>query len=72
MYIAAIPALTGLLAGLRPIMDYIEARYVSHVPLAILSASLEICALLIVAIGIILQNLSNTERRLSELARLRS
>ena len=72
MYIAAIPALTGLLAGLRPIMDYIETRYVTHVPLAILSAALEICALLIVAIGIILQNLSNTERRLSELARLRS
>lgn len=72
LYIAAIPGLTGFLFGTRPILDYLDSRYVSHVPLAILSASLEICALLILAIGVILQNLSNTERRLFELARLRS
>jgi len=72
LYIAAIPSLTGLLFGTRPILDYLDSRYVSHVPLAILAASLEICALLIVTIGVILQNLSNTERRLFELARLRS
>jgi glycosyltransferase involved in cell wall biosynthesis len=70
MSLSSAPALLGLLFGLQPILDYLQYRFVSHVPLAILSASLEICALLLVAIGIILQNLNNVERRMFELSRL--
>lgn len=69
---ASIPGFLGFACGVIPIMDYVETRYVSHVPLAVLSAALEICALLLLCIGIVLQNLANTERRLFEIIRLRT
>lgn len=69
---ASIPGLLGFACGVIPITDYLETRYVSHVPLAVLSAALEICALLLLCIGIVLQNLTNTERRLFEIMRLRT
>jgi glycosyltransferase involved in cell wall biosynthesis len=69
---ALAPGVLGLACGVIPVMDYLETRYVSHVPLAVLSAALEICALLLLCIGIVLQNLANTERRLFEIIRLRT
>lgn len=69
---ALVPGCLGFLCGFFPIMDYVENRYVSHVPLAVLSAALEICALLLLCIGIVLQNLANMERRLFEISRLRT
>jgi glycosyltransferase involved in cell wall biosynthesis len=69
---SSVPSLLGFACGVIPIMDYVETRFVSHVPLAVLSAALEICALLLLCIGIVLQNLANTERRLFEIIRLRT
>jgi glycosyltransferase involved in cell wall biosynthesis len=44
----------GLAAGWYPITDYLNTRYVSHVPLALLAAALEILAVLFLGIGLIL------------------
>lgn len=44
----------GLVAGWYPVMDYLETRFVSHVPLALLAAALEILAVLFFGIGLIL------------------
>ncbi|RKZ11632.1 glycosyl transferase [bacterium] len=44
----------GLVAGWYPIADYVQTRYVSHVPLALLAAALEILAVLFLGIGLIL------------------
>ena len=44
----------GLAAGWYPIADYLKTRYVSHVPLALLAAALEILAVLFLGIGLIL------------------
>ncbi len=44
----------GLIAGWYPISDYLTTRYVSHVPLALLAAALEILAVLFFGIGLIL------------------
>jgi glycosyltransferase involved in cell wall biosynthesis len=60
---AIITALFGLLAGFLPIQDWILHRYIHHVPLAVLSASLEIIAVILIAIGLILDAITNQERR---------
>jgi glycosyltransferase involved in cell wall biosynthesis len=44
----------GLMAGWYPISDYLTTRFVSHVPLALLAAALEILAVLFLGIGLIL------------------
>jgi hypothetical protein len=44
----------GLAAGWLPIKDYIETRFVSHVPLALLAAALEILAALFYGIALVL------------------
>lgn len=44
----------GLWAGWYPVSDYLETRFVSHVPLALLAAALEILAVLFLGIGLIL------------------
>jgi glycosyltransferase involved in cell wall biosynthesis len=44
----------GLVAGWFPLRDYLQTRYVNHVPLAILAAALEIIAALFFGVGLIL------------------
>jgi hypothetical protein len=46
--------LSGLAAGWRPVADYVETRYVYHVPLALLAAALEILAVLFWGIALVL------------------
>jgi preprotein translocase subunit SecG len=41
-------------AGWPPVMDYVRTRYVSHVPLALLAAALEILAALFLGTGLVL------------------
>lgn len=53
-FIAAVFSLLSLGAGINPIIDYINYRYVYHVPLAILATGLAILSILNLAIGIIL------------------
>jgi glycosyltransferase involved in cell wall biosynthesis len=52
--LAGICLVLGLVAGWFPINDFVETRYVSHVPLALLAAALEILAVLFFGIGLIL------------------
>ena len=52
--LAAVTFVLGLVAGWFPVRDYLQTRYVSHVPLAMLAAALEILAVLFLGIGLIL------------------
>jgi glycosyltransferase involved in cell wall biosynthesis len=52
--LAIMLALGSLAAGLPPILEYVNTRWVSHVPLAILAASLGILSALCFGIGLIL------------------
>lgn len=51
--------LLGLLAGVLPILDYVQNRYVDHVPLAILATGLEIFAVVALAIALILDSIAH-------------
>lgn len=55
--VAALMAALGLAAGVPPINDYIQYRFVHHVPLAILAVGLELTALLCLGIGLILSTI---------------
>ena len=54
--------LMGLLAGVLPVMDYVQTRYVDHVPLAILATGLEILAVVTLAIALILDSIAHGSR----------
>ncbi len=58
-----------LVAGMFPIMDYIETRYVSHVPLAILATGTGILSALSLSIGLILDTIAKYHRENFELFR---
>lgn len=53
----------GLAAGIPSIKDYIEIRYVTHVPLAILASGLEIMAVLSLICGLILDTFTQADKR---------
>jgi glycosyltransferase involved in cell wall biosynthesis len=63
-------ALAGLLAGVPVINDWIQFKFIHHVPLAILAAGLEIFAVVLLAIGLTLDSLSHTQRMQFERALL--
>jgi len=52
--LSALSFILGLSFGWRPIEDYLQTRFVSHVPLALLATALEILAGLFLGIGLIL------------------
>jgi glycosyltransferase involved in cell wall biosynthesis len=56
----------GLLAGFPVIAEWLKVRYISHVPLAILSCGLVIVAIVLGAIGLILDAINYQDRRRSE------
>jgi len=68
-------ALSGLLllvtlaAGLAPILDYVRARYVYHVPLAILASGTGILSALSLTIGLILHTITRYHNENFELLR---
>jgi hypothetical protein len=57
----------GLAAGWYPIIDYVHTRYVSHVPLALLAAALEVLAVLFLGIGLILNAIKRFHMESQEL-----
>ncbi|MEO1934923.1 MAG: hypothetical protein ABGX04_09095, partial [Myxococcales bacterium] len=61
--------LTALVAGIAPVQDYIETRYVLHVPRAILASGLAILSLLSFAAGLILDTISRFHQETLELLR---
>lgn len=64
---ALIIALLGLIAGFPVLEDWIKSRYIYHVPLAILATGLEIVAILLAAIGLILDSITYQDKRRFEL-----
>lgn len=60
---AVLTMLTGLLAGLPVLMEFLEYRYILHVPLAILATGLEIVSAVLFAIALLLDSISHQDRR---------
>jgi glycosyltransferase involved in cell wall biosynthesis len=68
-YLALVFAITGIISAIPVFNDWIVHRYIYHIPLAILSASLEIVSVMSLGIGLMLDSIThqhrmNAERRL--------
>jgi glycosyltransferase involved in cell wall biosynthesis len=61
-YLSLLFTLVGFAAGLPPILDYIQYRYVLHVPLAILAVGFMILAMLFFSVGLILDTVTKFHR----------
>lgn len=60
---AILIALCGLVAGVPVMEDWMRARYIYHMPLAILATGLEVVAIVLVAIGLILDSITHQDKR---------
>ena len=69
--LALLFSLAGLIAAIPVFDDWFRTRYITHVPLAILAAALEIVAFLLLGIGLILDSVAYHERQRAELDLLR-
>jgi glycosyltransferase involved in cell wall biosynthesis len=67
---AALVALLGLTAAIPVFGDWVRERYIHHVPLAIFATGLEIVAILLAAIGLILDSIVHQDKRNFERAML--
>jgi len=56
----------GLIAGAQVIDDWIRHRYIYHVPSAVLAAGLEIIAIVLLAVGLILDSIAHQDKRIFE------
>jgi len=63
-------ALLGVITAIPVFNDWIRERYVYHVPLAILATGLEIVAIVMAAIGLILDSITQQDKRRFELGLL--
>jgi len=60
--IGALFALVGILAGIPVFDDWTRFRFIYHLPLAILATGLEIIAVVLIAIGLILDSIVRQDR----------
>jgi glycosyltransferase involved in cell wall biosynthesis len=58
--------LAGLLAAVPVFQDWVRDHYIYHIPLAILATGLEIVAVLLIAIGLILDSIAHQDKRAFE------
>ncbi len=65
--VAFLLAVSSLLVGFAPIRDYVETRYVLHVPRAILAAGLGILATICLTVGLVLDTISKLHQESIEL-----
>lgn len=65
--LSAIFCIAGVIAAAPVFEEWMQMRYIARVPLAVLAASLEIVAFLLLAVGIILDSLSHYEKHRAEL-----
>jgi glycosyltransferase involved in cell wall biosynthesis len=68
---ALICAFIGLLAGIPVLGEWFTERYIHHIPLAILATGLEIIAIILVAMGLILDSIAYQNKRSFELELLK-
>lgn len=64
--LALVFSVAGLIIGTSVITEFIRTRYVSHVPLAILSTGIEVIAVVLGAIGLILDSIAHLEKQTFE------
>lgn len=69
--LSALFCIAGVAAAVPVLQEWLQMRYIARVPLAVLAASLEIVAFLLLAVGIILDSLSHHEQHRAELHYLR-
>jgi len=69
--LAIFAGLAGLLAGVPVFDDWLNYRYIYHVPLAILASALELVALGLLGIGLVLDSVAHQYRMSYELHLLR-
>lgn len=55
--------LLGIAAGVPVFQDWIEERYIRHIPLAILASGLGIVGIVLAAVGLILDSISHQDKR---------
>lgn len=55
--------LLGIIAGVPVINDWVREHYIHHVPLAILATGIEIIAIILMAIGLILDSITHQDKR---------
>ena len=60
--LALVFSLAGFLAAIPVLKDWFLFKYIYHVPLAVLAASLQLFAVILLAIALILDNLNQQER----------
>lgn len=65
--LSALFCVAGLLAALPVVEEWLQMQYITRIPLAVLAASLETVAFLLLAVGIILDSLSHHEQHRAEL-----
>ena len=53
----------GICSAIPVLHEWIETRYIEHIPLAILATGLEIVSILLIAIGLILDSISHQDKR---------
>lgn len=64
--VAFVFALLGLVAGFPVIEEWLKVRYIQHVPLAILATGLMVIAISFAAIGLILDSITQQDKRIFE------
>lgn len=67
MVFSALFAIAGLMAAIPVFDDWFTHRYIMHIPLAILAAALETVAVLLLAVGLILDSIAHHEKKRAEL-----
>ena len=65
--LAIVFSVAGLVASIPVFDDWLSTGYITHVPLAILAAALEIVAFLLLGVGLILDSVAYHERQRAEL-----
>lgn len=58
--------LAGLVAAIPVMQDWLETKYISHVPLAILATGLEIVAVMTLGVGVVLDSIAHQQRQAYE------
>ncbi|WP_367897353.1 glycosyltransferase family 2 protein [Leptospira sp. WS58.C1] len=66
-FFSVLSAALSIAAGIPPVIDYIEYKYVYHVPLAILATGLMLFSWIQISIGLILHTVSKIQRTNFEL-----
>ena len=69
--LSLIAGFSGLIAAIPVIEDWLAHKFIHHLPLAILATGLEIVAIVLLAVGLILDSINHQDRRQFELEMLR-